>query len=272
MFEELPRRGRRDVGAYVAAALATCGRRTAPWRAALECGRGGVPGYALRYCARVLPARLSRSAASTRARSAALNSTGRVVASGAAAMTLGAVWSGIIAYNSVVVLGDALGASQISVGKAGTRKVQPEDRSAPVSSTTRYARRQRVHAQRIRGNTGTLRPPAVDAGGKGNGSVAWAKVTGSQRRCLRNRPRRTFAYDTDADYPSGSLRAYSRPHRRSSRKRNAKLTYSKTVNAYAGICRGLAGRWSRRPHVAPERWSTSPRLPNPRRKQGRSPW
>ena len=70
------------------------------------------------------------------------------------------------------------------------------------------------------------------------GSVAWAKVTGSQRRCLRNRPRRTFAYDTDADYPSGSLRAYSRPHRRSSRKRNAKLTYSKTVNAYAGICRG----------------------------------
>jgi hypothetical protein len=39
----------------------------------------------------------------------------------------------------------------------------------------------------------------------------WAKVTGSQRRCLRNRPRRTFAYDTDADYPSGSLRAYSRP-------------------------------------------------------------
>ena len=76
------------------------------------------------------------------------------------------------------------------------------------------------------------------------GSVAWAKVTGSQRRCLRNRPRRTFAYDTDADYPSGSLRAYSRPHRRSSRKRNAKLTYSKTVNAYAGICRG---RWSRRP-------------------------
>ena len=98
------------------------------------------------------------------------------------------------------------------------------------------------------------------------GSVAWAKVTGSQRRCLRNRPRRTFAYDTDADYPSGSLRAYSRPHRRSSRKRNAKLTYSKTVNAYAGICRG---RWARRPHVAPERWSTSPRLPNPRRKQGR---
>ena len=43
-------------------------------------------------------------------------------------------------------------------------------------------------------------------------------------------------------------------NRRSSRKRNAKLTYSKTVNAYAGICRG---RWSRRPPVAPGRWSTA---------------
>ena len=56
------------------------------------------PRHALRYCARVLPARLSRSAASTRARSAALNSTGRVVASGAAALTLAAGWSGIITY------------------------------------------------------------------------------------------------------------------------------------------------------------------------------
>ena len=60
------------------------------------------PRHADRYCARVLTARLSRSAASTtRARSAALNSTGREVASDAAALTLAAVWAGIINYNSV---------------------------------------------------------------------------------------------------------------------------------------------------------------------------
>ena len=59
------------------------------------------PRHADRYCARVFAARLSRSAASTRARSAALNSTGRVVASGAAALTLAAVWLGIITYNSI---------------------------------------------------------------------------------------------------------------------------------------------------------------------------
>ena len=38
---------------------------------------------------------------SGRARSAALNSTGRVVASGAAALTLGAGWSGIINYKGI---------------------------------------------------------------------------------------------------------------------------------------------------------------------------
>ena len=41
---KLPRHVRRDVGADVAAALATCGRRSAPWRAALECGRVVVGG------------------------------------------------------------------------------------------------------------------------------------------------------------------------------------------------------------------------------------
>ena len=43
---ELPRRVRRDVSADVAAALPACGRRSAPRRAALECGRVVVGGGA----------------------------------------------------------------------------------------------------------------------------------------------------------------------------------------------------------------------------------
>ena len=75
----------------VVVSLLPCRRRheaTARYAYDLPCSRCGAP----------LAARLSRSAASTRARSAALNSTGREVASGAAALTLGAVPPPIIIY------------------------------------------------------------------------------------------------------------------------------------------------------------------------------